>query len=193
MKIYFYNSKINKLKNIITILFFISISSITYSQNNNKPTRQQTESWLIEKINKYILKETFFSFDVLEKKISGHKNNFKIELNNENITITCVVTKYISNRFFSDGLEIEKKEYLESTTIPLNKITNKAFIKKSYLVFESNYNSFIFKSDNIEQSPTNWFGIQILDNNEENFAERFNKAMNYLLSFIKTNKATEIF
>ena len=65
--------------------------------------------------------------------------------------------------------------------------------KDGFIVFESDYNSFTtvysdgFKTNNF------WFGTRISASEEENFSARFNKAMNYLLTYVKKTKSAEIF
>jgi hypothetical protein len=178
---------------LVLILLF-HISNKSFSQNSiNRPTRQQTEAWIIEKLNKYVEKEKYFSNKILDKEYSTTYKNIKFNLTNDFFTITSNVTEYISNRYLIDGPEITKKEYTETVNIPLNKITNNNFIKDGYIFFESNYNSFVLTNSNGNNSSRNWFGTRINAFEEENFSTRFNKAMNHLLSFVKKTNSTEIF
>lgn len=177
-----------------TLLTLVCLSG--FSQNsNNKPTRQQTEVWLLDKINKYILKENYYSFDdkIFNKKVTGSKKNIKLNLTSDSILISYEVEEYISNRFMIDGIETKTNNYNETVKIPLKDLSNKVFIKDSYLVFESNFNSFVTSRSKGASTTSAWEGLRINANEEENFAERFNKAMNHLLSFIKKPKTTELF
>lgn len=183
------------MKRIITTALLTLVCLIGFSQNSNskQPSRQETEVWIIEKINKYIGKEKYHSMDILDEKVSTSTKNIRFNLNDENLIITSDVTKYTSNRYMIDEFKSKTSTYTQSTTIPLKNITNKVFIKDGYIVFESNYNSFTTKHSDGYSSTDNWFGTKINANEEENFAERFNKAMNHLLSFIKKSKTTELF
>jgi hypothetical protein len=182
------------MKKIIATALLTLVCLLGSSQNSNiKPSRQETEVWVIEKINKYIGKEKYHSMDLLDEKVSTSNKNIRFNLNEENFVITSDVTKYTSNRYMSDEFKSKTSVYTQSITIPLKNITNKNFIKDGYIVFESNYISFITKHSDGYSSTNNWFGTKINANEEENFAERFNKAMNHLLSFIKKSKTSEIF
>lgn len=169
-------------------------SNFSYSQKKgNKPTRQQTEIWLSEKIDRYINKENYHSIDIEDKTINTIDKNIKLTLNDNSIIITYDVKKTRSNRYLIDGLEFKTENYSESITIPLKNITNKVFINKGYLVFESNFESFVRANSNGSKSTTNWYGLRIDAYKEEDFPERFNKAMNYLLTFVKKSKTSETF
>ena len=182
------------MKRIATTVLLTLACLMGFSQNSSsKPSRQATEVWIIEKINKYIDKEKYHSMDIFDENVSTSNKNIKFNLNDENIIITSDVTKYTSNRYINDEFKSKTSAYTQSITIPLKNITNKAFIKDGYIVFESNYNSFTTKQSDGFSSTNNWFGTRINANQEENFAERFNKAMNHLLSFIKKSKTTELF
>lgn len=183
------------MRKIIITSVFVLICIIGNSQNSkNKPSRKETEDWIIEKLNKYVVKENYHSMDFIDETVVTSKNNIKFKLDNEHIFISSDVRKNTSNRFINvDGIKSETKIYTETTSIPLKNITNKYFIKDGYVFFESNYNSFTMRHSDGYTSTNNWFGAKIRDNEEENFAERFNKAMNHLLSFTKKSKTSEIF
>jgi hypothetical protein len=177
------------------------ISNLSHSQKSAiKPTRQQTETWLLEKINKYIKKVNYKSFDTVAagflyvaKTITISEKNIKLVLNDTSIIITSDVEKTRGNKYMIDGLEYETENYTESITIPLKNITNKVFINQGYLVFESNYESFVLAESNGYKRTTNWYGLQIDAYKEEDFAARLNKAMNHLLTFVKKSKPSETF
>jgi hypothetical protein len=179
------------------IILFLSISTLCYSQNSpiSKPTRQLTEIWLSEKINKYLQKKDYYSIDDinLSTKISGDIKNIKLRFTNETILITKEVEERSSNKFMFDGPQFETKNFNESITIPLKDLKNKEFIKDGYLFFESSYNSFVITSSDGHKRTSNWHATRINAFEEENFTERFNKAMNHLLSFIKKSKPSELF
>ncbi len=182
------------MKKISTTVLFTFLCILAFSQNStSKPSRQETESWIIEKLNKYIEKEEYHSTDILDKRISTSHKNIKFTLSTENIIISSDVIKNTSNRYLIDGIKIDEETYTEKTTIPLKNITNKIFIKDGFIVFESNYNSFITRNSNGYSRTNNWYGTRIKSYEEANFAERFNKAMNHLLTFIKKSKSTELF
>lgn len=189
-----FSNKNKFMKTILTTAIFTLLSILTFSQNStSKPSRQETESWIIEKLNNYIEKEEYHSSDILDKSISTSHKNIKFTLNTENIIISSDVTKTTSNRYLIDGIKIDKETYTEKTTIPLKNITNKIFIKDGYIVFESNYNSFTTRNSDGYTRTNNWYGTRIKSYEEANFAERFNKAMNHLLTFVKKTKSTELF
>ncbi len=182
------------MKKIVTTAIFTFLCILAFSQNStSKPSRLETESWIIEKLNNYIEREKYHSSDILDKSISTSYKNIKFTLNTENIIISSDVTKTTSNRYLIDGIKIDKETYTEETTIPLKNITNKSFIKDGFIVFESNYNSFITRNSNGYSRTNNWYGTRIKANEEANFAERFNKAMNHLLTFVKKTKSNELF
>lgn len=181
------------MKQILTILL-LTICSFCFSQNSIiKPNRQETEAWIIEKLNKYIAKESYHSTDIIDTNISTNKKNFKFNLNSDNIIITSDVTEYTSSRFLNFGPEPKSSVYTETITISLKNIINKTFIQDGNIVFESNYNSFKIKQSDGFSNTVNWFSTRINAYEEENFAERFDKAMNHLLSFVKKTKSNEIF
>lgn len=184
------------MKKVVSTVLLTFVFFLGFSQNSSsKPTRQQTEAWLIDKINKYVQKEKYFSLDdnVFDKKITGSDKNIKLNLTNDYIIITYEVEEHISNKFMIDGIEIKTNNYNETVKIPLKDLSNNVFIKDSYLVFESNFNSFVTSRSGGKSTTSAWEGVRINANEEENFAERFNKAMNHLLSFIKKSKTTELF
>jgi hypothetical protein len=182
------------MKKIILLAILFMFSNFSYSQKkDNKPTRQQTEIWLSEKIDRYINKENYHSIDTEDKKIITIDKNIKFTLNDNSIIITYDVEKTRSNRYLIDGLEFKKENYTESVTIPLKNITNKVFINKGYLVFESNYESFVRTKSNGSKSTTSWFGLRIDAYKEEDFSKRFDKAMNHLLTFVEKSKTSETF
>lgn len=182
------------MKNIILLLTLFMICNLSYSQKKAvKPNMQQTETWLLAKMNKYITKEDYHSVDISDKTISTKNKNIKLTLNDDSIIITYDVDQTRSNRYLIDGLEIKTENYTESVTIPLKNITNKVFINQGYLVFESNYESFVKANSNGYKSTNNWYGIKIDAYKEEDFSERFNKAMTHLLTFVKKSKPSETF
>jgi hypothetical protein len=184
------------MKKIIATALFTLVCLLGSSQNSNsKPSRQETEVWLLDKISNYVQKERYYSFDddILNKKVSGSNKNIKLNLTNDYILISYEVEEHISNRFMNDGIEIKTNNYSETVKIPLKDLSNKEFIKDSYLVFESKFNSFVTSRTGGYSTTSAWKGVRINANEEENFAERFNKAMNHLLSFIKKSKISEIF
>lgn len=179
---------------ILFILFVTLFSNLSFSQKiSNKPTRQQTETWLLEKTNKYIHKKDYNSFDVSRKEIGVSKKNITLEFTDKSIIVKYDVEEYISNKYMSEGVKIEKNNYSEKVTIPLKDISNKIFIKDNYLVFESNYNSFVTTRNDGFVSKSRWKSFSIDANEEENFANRFDRAMNHLLSFVKKSKPSETF
>jgi hypothetical protein len=185
------------MKNIILLAILVTFCNFSYSQKNaNKPTRQQTETWLSEKISKYIHKEDYYSIDdnILMKVTTGNKKNINLRLTYESIIITYDVEEYISNKYEKVfGIENKTRNYSVSVTIKLKDITNKVFIKEGYLVFQSNYKSFVTTNSDGFKNTSNWYGVKIDAYEEEDLTVRFNKAMNYLLTFVKKSKPSEIF
>ena len=187
------------MKKIILIGILFSFFNFSYSQKKtNKPTRSQTVTWLSEKINKYLHKEDYITFEIssitTRKEIFLTKKNINFKFTDKSIIITYDVERLESNKYTIDGIENEKTNYSEKVELPLKNITNKVFIKDNYLVFQSNYNSFIETSSEGSIEKNKFVGFKIDPYEENDFINRFNKAMNHLLSFVeKSSKSSEIF
>lgn len=181
------------MKKYIFTLLLLFIYFISFSQNSvKKPSRQQTQDWLIEKINKYLDTEDFSSSDLTTFTISEKKTNIKLKFEGDNIVITYDSNIYTINRFMNDGPYSKNTNFSSEVIIPLNRLSQKVFIKNGLLFFNSNFNSFTEKR-NQEVSKRSFYSVGINQNEEENFVERFNKAMNYLLTFIKKPTLSETF
>ncbi len=194
-------------KFLTTVLFTITFS-LGFSQSSaNKATRQQTESWILEKLNKYVTKGVYSTSENVEKTLertgvgslssnyrwTSEENNIRFRIDGNDIIVTSDFSRHTSNKYVQDELYSKTDTYSKTYTIPLDKITNKEFITQGYLVFRSNYNSFSEYTSKGSENKTSYFGIRIDEYGEENFAIRFNKAMNHLLSFTKKVKSSELF
>lgn len=183
------------MKTKIVFFFLICTSLICNAQvNPNNVSRAQTEEWILKKIKLYGAKEDYQSFDSFDDKISITKNNFSYSFKDDDLIITCSVRRFRSNRYLYDKMRIEEENYSEILTIPLNKLNNKYFINKGYLVFSADYNAFVTNnSNNSYESKSSWHGIRIDMFGEERFVEKFNKAMFHLLTFVKKSKEKDLF
>lgn len=196
------------MKKIIIVIIFFTFCNNVYSQNSaNKPTRQQTESWIIEKLNKYVTKGVYSTSESVDKtleqagigsistdyKWSSEENNIKFRIVDNNIIVTSDYSRHTTSKYIQDKYYSSTDSYSKTYTIPLDKITNKEFIDQGYLVFRSNYNSFTVNNSEGSENKTSYYGIRIDAFGEENFSVRFNKAMNHLLSFTKKTKSSELF
>jgi hypothetical protein len=196
------------MRTILLTLLFFSICSACYSQAaKSKPTRKETEAWIILKIQKYINKEAYFSSEDIDKTLSNagveplafnykwlkKESNFKFNFIDNNLIVNSDIEETTSNKYISDLPFYKKINYKKEVFIPLDKISQKIFIKDGYLFFESTYNSIIEKSVEKGEFTSRYYGIKINQFEEENFTERFNKAMNHLLSFIKKSSNSDIF
>ena len=187
------------MKKIITTALFTLVCLIGFSQNSNsKPTRQQTEAWLIDKINKYAAKEKFHSSDgdlyYSSIKTSISEENIQFKIISNDIVVSSNVTIY-SRETFSPNQPLpvgETKTYSKTVNIPLDKIKS-ITVKDGYLVFDSDYKSILETDRNSKPQYTSAYLIRFDQYGEQDFANRFNKAAAHLLSFIKKSKVNEIF
>jgi hypothetical protein len=187
------------MKKIITTTLLTLICVLGFSQNtNSKPTRQQTENWILDKINKYAAKEKFHSSDgdlyYSSMKTSISEKNIEFKIINNDIVVSSNITIY-SRETFSPNQPLpvgETKTYSKTVNIPLDKIKSIS-VKDGYLVFDSDYKSILETDINSKPQYTSAYLIRFDQYGEQDFANRFNKAAAHLLSFIKKSKTTELF
>jgi hypothetical protein len=177
----------------LSIMFFLGLSQ----NSNSKPTRQQTENWIEDKINKYAVKEKFHSSDdnlyYSPIKISTSEKNIQFKIIGNVVVVSSTVTIYSTDAFPNQPISVgETKTYSKNVNIPLDKIKS-ITIKDGYLVFESDYKSILETDINAKPQYTSAYIIRIDQFGEQDFTNRFNKAAAHLLSFIKKYKISEIF
>lgn len=174
------------------LLIFILIPG--FSQNSvKKPSRQKTQEWLISKINKYIETEDYSSSEFSNLTTSQHITNIKLRFEGDNIVIAYDTEEITINRYINDVPYSKTTNFSSEVIIPLNKLSQKVFIQNGMLFFKSSFNSFTVKVNNKEVNRRSFYSVNIKQNEEENFVERFNKAMNHLLTFIKKTSSSETF
>lgn len=187
------------MKNIIAITLLTLVCFLGFSQNSiSKPTRQQTEDWIQEKLDKYVSKEKYHSSDdnlyYSTLKISISEKNIQFKIIGNDIVVSSNVTIY-SRETFSPNQPLpvgETKTYTKTVNIPLDKIKS-ITVKDGYLVFDSDYKSILETDRSSKPQYTSAYLIRIDQYGEQDFTNRFNKAAAYLLSFIKKSKISEIF
>ncbi len=183
------------MKKISTAVLFTFLCIMAFSQNSkSKPTREQTEGWIQDKINKYAAKEKFHSSNYSSTKISTSEENIQFKIIGNDIVVSSNVTIYTRETFaLNQPLPVgETKTYIKTVNIPLDKITS-FYIKDGYLVFDSDYKSILETDINSKPQYTSAYLIKIDQYGEQDFINRFNKAAAHLLSFIKKSKTSEIF
>jgi hypothetical protein len=148
----------------------------------------------LEKIKLYAEKNHYFSDSFGDVNYSSTESNYTYKFVGDNFVIGCDVERTVTNRYIQDKMKYEKEKFTREITIPFNKLNNKFFINDGFLVFSADYNAFIVKDGNKSgENKTKWHGFRINIYGEEQFVEKFNRAMFHLLTFVKKSKAKDLF
>jgi len=184
-----------KISTILCLTLFIVFGIPSFGQKAN-PSRSETETWLLEKMNKYVAKN---SIDC--NKLLPGDNSFN------NKTTDCSTYTNVSFSFSGDNLlissSVKKTEYHDNgnvetnftrkITIPLYDLSYDFYITTNSLFFSTKYSAIKVDDSNGKSSKQSSFSLWFNTNEEEDFKTRFDKAMNHLRTFVKKPKSNEAF
>ncbi|MBS1649224.1 MAG: hypothetical protein JSR09_05905 [Bacteroidetes bacterium] len=184
---------------ILSIFFFTALILLTIPSVGQKanPTRSETEAWLLEKMNKYVAKNTI---DCNELFPGDKTSPF-------NKTTDCSTYTGVSFSFAGDNLiitaNVKKTEYNDKgnietnftrkVTIPLHDLDNTFYITSNGISFSTKYSAIRVDDSNGKSNKQGYFSLWFNTNEEENFKTRFEKAMSHLRTFVKIPKSNEAF
>ena len=182
------------MKALYTILLsiFILTNYLSVAQKTT-PSRIDTESWLLEKMNKYVAKNTIdcrkLSSDVFSKTTDcSTYTNVRFTLSGDNLIINFSVEK----TEYNDNGNV-KSNFSRKVKVPLYDLSDDFYITTNSLSFATKYMAITIEDSNGKSQKSSFFKLWFNDQEEENFRDRFNKAMNHLRTFIKKPKSKEVF
>jgi len=183
-----------KISIIFCTIVFTIMNTVAFGQTSN-PTRKQTETWLLEKMNKYVspiseedkqleLPQINYSKKTAELRYS----DIRFEFVDDNLIIRANVTKTDYNQ---DGNPVTT--FSRKVTIPLYDLDGNNYFYYSSFFFSTIHTFIKIEDSNGKYETTSCFRISCKTDSEFEFTDRFDKAMNYLRKFVKKPKSTEIF
>jgi hypothetical protein len=179
----------------ILIFVLLTVFDAKLFAQSATPSRMATENWIVEKLNKYVSKSNlecnklFPGMDDSPIKNCLTYKNIRFSISRDTLLVSANV----------NDIEYKDKGKLESNFsriiyVPLATLADtKTYISATSLFLITKFSSIIVKDDNGRSEKTSLLKLYISTDEEENFIERFDKAMNHLRSFIKSEKSKEAF
>lgn len=182
-----------KQKAITCILCAFFLVSTNVRAQSTKPSRSETESWLLSKMNEYVSPSSlechkFFNDNFSKPYECLTYTGVKFNFQGDNLMITCQVNLIE----YQDSRNVESN-FQRTVTIPLASLDYLYFITTNSISFSTKYSA-IKVSDSPGKSSTKmFFTLSFESDQEENLAARFLRAMENLKGYLKNNKPKETF
>ena len=178
-----------KILSIILLTLFVFIGSHSNGQKSSA-TRSQTETWLLEKMNKYVAANTIKCYKIFQDDPSTTTHcltyrNVSFSFSGDNLIINMSVEKSIKDKLDS--------RFTRNVTIPLYALSNDFYITTNSLFFSTKYSAIKVEDSNGNPEKQGSYSLSFKTNEEDDFESRFDKAMNHLRTFIKKPKSSEAF
>jgi len=163
------------------------LPQFTSASEENRPTKETTQSWLISKLNAYSKTSSSFSLDY-----SSATSNYSFSFSGDFLVITCEESSTLKSQYGNVDSKTKYTYYVPICDASFDRASSGPYDKTITCKFNSYKNPIIRQTNNGSRTTVNDVGLNIDLYKENDLFDRMKKAIKNLKSFcpnsIKTNE-----